>query len=441
MRDIPVPYELQCDCGHRVHGIRRSVAIQAECSACGSSVFVLPVNVYPTTRRVHSEILSGSTASRIGTVIREAVQPEAGPVDHQHPATDRPRRSDPESDREASGRADGDSTTPRKRGPEERTRRSADARPAVKAAEVPPPLPEPVPDGVVLVPRVATTVRVRRLVTPFRLLALASLVVIAGTGWWITHQRQLDRARKTWRLEMDAAETALKDGDAVALQSALNNAVAAATTLGRSDAESRRAETLLRQTQAIEQLSRFDLVEQLQRAKPRPGIPASSPLAVERVASLEGQWFVFDCPLTSLTASETAVSADLLLIVDGVPVRLECQSELLHQFARMHRNLSVIFAAQVVQCERTGGDQPEWHVVLDGTSACLITTEQHARWIGYDPGSVPELSAILERQSAFVEGVDPPAASGGQASARRGIDVRLIADFEMHASLQTEDWR
>ncbi|MGV2338666.1 MAG UNVERIFIED_CONTAM: hypothetical protein LVR18_33170 [Planctomycetaceae bacterium] len=49
--DTPTPFELPCDCGHNVAGIRRPRIQIALCSACGKSLFVLPLNVYPATRR------------------------------------------------------------------------------------------------------------------------------------------------------------------------------------------------------------------------------------------------------------------------------------------------------------------------------------------------------------------------------------------------------
>ena len=72
-KDIAVPFELPCDCGHRVTGIRRGSYQIATCTACDARVYVLAVNVYPATKRVSSEVLDGSVASRLSTIVRDLV--------------------------------------------------------------------------------------------------------------------------------------------------------------------------------------------------------------------------------------------------------------------------------------------------------------------------------------------------------------------------------
>ena len=65
---IAVPFEVPCDCGHRVTGIRRTSYQIAVCSACQSSIYVLPVNVYPTTKRIRSEVVDGPVLERVGRI-------------------------------------------------------------------------------------------------------------------------------------------------------------------------------------------------------------------------------------------------------------------------------------------------------------------------------------------------------------------------------------
>ena len=68
--DVPVPFELTCECGHRVMGIRRPAFQIADCSACQTAIYVLPVNVYPGTRRVRSEeVVDGPMVSQAGTIV------------------------------------------------------------------------------------------------------------------------------------------------------------------------------------------------------------------------------------------------------------------------------------------------------------------------------------------------------------------------------------
>ena len=88
---VPVPFEVPCDCGHRVTGIRRTSYQIAVCSACQSSLFVLPVNVYPTTKRIRSEVVDGPVLERVGTVVRDLGRGDTPPVadDSQEPRSAR----------------------------------------------------------------------------------------------------------------------------------------------------------------------------------------------------------------------------------------------------------------------------------------------------------------------------------------------------------------
>jgi hypothetical protein len=73
-KNVAVPFEVPCDCGHRVTGIRRTSYQIAECSACQASIYVLPVNVYPANRRIRSNVIEGPAIKRVATVVRELVQ-------------------------------------------------------------------------------------------------------------------------------------------------------------------------------------------------------------------------------------------------------------------------------------------------------------------------------------------------------------------------------
>lgn len=415
-RTVAVPYELTCDCGHRVAGIRRTYAIQATCSACQGTLFVLPVNVYPTTARVRSVVLDGSVASRLTSVVQEVVSGE--------PAADSGQSARPAAPAAAPARQRAESVAPRKAGQPVKGKAGGPAelqssRDTAEDAEVA----ENVfafPDGTVRVPQATLGTRLRRLVTPIRLLAVAGVMMVVLTTWWMVHQRRVSEAKRIWRQQMDVAESALKEADFSALRPALEQAVAAGETLGRDDREFRRARSLLQQTLAVDKLSRLDLVTQLQQAGgTSPGAvpdPAAERPEIADVPTIRGEWFVFECPLVFDKGPPEQIAVEILLFVDEVPVRIRTSSEILFRMARLRKNQPVLFAARLLECRRTGGMDPQWLMQLDGGSVTLITSTVHAQSAGYDPVASPDLPALLEFQAGVMERQDIAASGSAESS-------------------------
>ena len=400
IKDIVVPFELACDCGHRVGGIRRASYQVATCIACDAKIYVLPVNVYPSTRRVHSEVLDGSVASRLSVIVRDLVVGESESMpDSQSPTkpgtTLARRRSGlravsaadpPESD---TGNV---AEIPAKRSRKSITPSKNIYATALVAEQI------LVEEPVVRVPRPGIAVVIRRIFTPFRLLMLSAAVLVALTGWWIVIQRRMDDARKTWRREMDVAEQALDDNDLVALHDSLSKAVVASNTLQRDDTESRRAISLLRQTQAVLNLSSADLISTLSGCVSDDGAfdTAKAAMAAE---SLNGKWFVFEC---SLLPAESGLKADMPLIVDSVPVTINISSDSLQRVVTALPQSPLMFVASIEMC-RVVENGREFEIQLSGNSSTLITTLYHATQMGFTAANTPGLNALLERQAEFLK--------------------------------------
>ena len=400
-KDIAVPFELPCDCGHRISGIRRTSYQIGTCTACDARIYVLPVNVYPATKRVHSEVLDGSVSSRLSVIVRDLVvgEHESTPESQTSakPATiPKQSRSGPPALSQATS-VESDSSVGEKAA-ENRSRKSntrTRISPAAAALAAEPILVE---EPVVRVPRPSLAVGMRRVFTPFRLLMLSAAVLVAVTGWWIVTQRRMEDARKTWRREMDVAEQALENKDLVALHDSLSKAVAAANTLQRDDAESRRAGSLLLQTQAIQNLSPTDIVSMLSGCVSDSG-GFNSARAAAAAESLNGKWFVFEC---SLLRSENGLQADMALIVDSVPVKITISSDLLQRAVTALPQSPLIFVASVEFC-RVVDSGREFHIQLSGNSSTLITTRYHAAQMGFTAANSPGLDAVLEQQAEFLK--------------------------------------
>lgn len=396
---IPVPFEVPCDCGHRVTGIRRTSYQIAVCSACQSRIYVLPVNVYPTTKRIRSEVVDGPVLERVGTVVRDLVRRESTPEtdESQQPRTVR-KQPDSRGLRDYGAAVDLRSRGRKSKRSSDEDGNSAGASAEVHAQESADSIP------LVHVPRPSFATRMRRVFSPTRVLALAGCVILCCTGLWTVHQRKLEQARKVWRLEMDRADTALKQKDLNALGESLTLAVKAAKTLSRTDEESRVAESLLRQTEAVQQLTSMDLVSQFGSVIRNDG--SLDVTKANNVADgLRGQYFVFELVLKRRTSGEAAFQLDFPLIVNDVAIDVFVSSSVLSSCVVGGSEPNVLFTASVRECRPPSPANRRWEIVLDGPSCTLVTTEFHAEQLGFDLKTSTSLQSVLENQSRIVRSV------------------------------------
>ncbi len=234
--EIKVPFQLECECGHRVAGIRQPTSQIVECSQCHTEHFVLPVNVYPTTRRVPSEVLGGSFQQRLFAVIGQLI-PRKPPTVDRRPKTDRPagKSAGRQENDSGAGLASGNPAyaetgrSASESSGDSSGRAATGSRSDRRTAE-----PEP---KATLRPRVPLTSRIKRQFTVFRLMMFTVLIVVVSTAAWMVHRRQLEQARIAWRSAIDETERMLAEAQFGELEQLLIRADAAAAKLGRNDAE------------------------------------------------------------------------------------------------------------------------------------------------------------------------------------------------------------
>ncbi len=393
---VVVPFELICDCGHRVAGIRKSTDQIVNCSACRAALYVLPSDPYPAVRSPKGESRDGP----VPTLIPDRGQP-ASPEDSQTEAQD--VAVDGEADQEIEEVVH----SPSKDRPGRRkTSRSPNAR-KEPTNETPP----PVAEEFVPIPRVSFRDRVKRWFAPTRLLAVGLIVLVIGTSWWIVQQRRAEEARKAWRREMDLVAPALKDGDFDVLNSALQKAVNAARVLNRRDAEVLEAESLLNQTLAVKELSDLDLFSIIAEVTNEQGV-TDEVKAKDVAAILQNQRLIFDTTLKAAPVRpEDAVSRTVPLMelncsisIHSTPVRIGIASQKLNELVAAAKDMSLVFVATVRTVHVPQSAGKSWQIELDGDSVVLITTPLHARFCGLDAVEVEGLEARLEKQKAFVRG-------------------------------------
>ena len=407
-REIPVPFQVPCLCGHRVAGIRRVQHQVATCSNCGQSIFILPVNVYPATRRVHSEVPDPALAARTRAALRDLSGTAAEP-----------------SIAAASPTADASSSTASpstEAAPPSKDRQSAGRRKSAKGANTPdrpdpqsgpgssPAVNEPVVESrprVAPIPRVPLAVRLKRTFSPFRLLVVASLVLLCLTTWWLIQRQRQEVARKTWRKEMDNVQQALTDRDEEVLAASLEKAVNAAHTLNRTDTEVRLAESLLAQCRALNLLTAADPLLAL-AAFGQKNADRTTDLA-QLNAELRGLCLVFESTLTPETDSPSHWLLNLPWIVQSRQVKVLAKNPLFDVLHRHDVKEPVLFMAVIDSC-RSSTDGSGLTIELQSDSITLLTSEFLAELAGFDSRQMPELTGRLQRQLRLVTTGDPVAA-------------------------------
>ena len=386
--DIPVPFEMKCSCGQKLSGIRRTTAQQISCDECGEARFVLPVNVYPTTRRVQSEVVSGSLSNRLAAAARELV-PASEP---QH--DDSNGSSDNSTSASASVAAEQDSSNnPSRR--RSRGNASANNGDEKTAAEKKTPI----------LPQIDVKRVARRTFTPFRMIMLGVVVIVLGTGWWTVQQRRLSRARQDLRNSVDAVETAMAESNFNELLGPLQTATLAAEVLGKRDSEAGSILNLLYQTVAVNEVSSIDLVAELDRAYLKSGqLDETRVRDLKRAITLGVQFF--ECPIIKSPLNKNRIQLLLPLKIHSDRVRIESHSTLLNYAATQLKGTSLIFAARVESCEAPSAEGGEWIIELSPDGCALLTSELHCIELGLDPDAEPLLRQQLSQQEAFIESVD-----------------------------------
>jgi hypothetical protein len=395
---IPVPFELKCSCGTTVTGIRRTTWQQAVCRSCDQTIFVLPVNVYPSSKRVPSLVLDGGFLQRLKVVTGEFLASPA--QSHSESPTAKPVKpaKQQEQEQQVQSVAELKDYAPPVRVAE--PTETKESPPPVKPAEAP----RRSVARKTVVPLIRPAPVRRRLFTPFRLLVVGAVLAAVGTGWWMVHQNQLETARNLWRTSMDDVTTALSEGDLSQLSIHLQDAVDAATILHRRDADVLAAENLLRQSHAVNALSRIDLLYEIDQLVLTEPVGRTKEVAsIDR--ALDGQWFLFDCRIKHRSGSTDDVQFDLPIVDPSIDVRFVVQSEWLLTAQKDVPESTLLIAVSVDHVTWNSAGTPALTIYFTPASVTLMTSSMHCRLAGLAVDS-DAMRQQLERQEEFVRGND-----------------------------------
>lgn len=406
-QEIPVPFEVFCECGGRAAGIRRQTYQVADCSECGRSLYVLPVNPYPATRRIPSEVVAGGAGGRAVAALAElAGVPSASVAGGAAGGREVARTAEssegqlPSSGQRVKRRAVAGRGVSRAGDAVSASAAVASAAASAVAQTAPSAAVVPV------VPRVSLGVRLRRTFSPVRLLVTASLVLLSLTVWWMVQQRRQDVARRVWRQQQDAVRLALEADDLPQLTTALERLVEAAAILHRVDAEAVRASSLLKQCRAVNQLSQLDLVTALEQLVSGPA------LTDERVtAEVRGLVFVFEGILRPAGAVNGGggrgevggvLELDLPLQIADRRVRIRTGAAWLSELPAVVEGQPVLFAAALEGGHLEDRDE-SLTLLMNDESVVLLTESLPAAAAGY-VSSDAGVAQLLRRQSELLGG-------------------------------------
>ena len=345
----PDPYNVRCDCGGFVVGVRVTAAQRPSCPDCGRQVFVLPANPYPPRSKPKTpEIVPSIKATEQG--IREAQSV----------------------------------TTPAK--PERRV------NPAQE-----PPAPVNLPNGILLEART-------KILTPFRTIVLAIAVIGTVTGWGLWHRHRVESAKASVLAANEAGMKGLKEGNFVVAARELTRARDAVDLLRRTDPEANTIRRYSREAIAgngVAKSSPFEILAEY---------VSESRLGKSRFASLHRDaWLVLDVNVANPEAADRPCLLDMPIPLDGMTFRIEVDSAAIRTAAlREQENgtARIIFAAQMNEIRPPSAENPNATLVLNGKSAFLWTTLETYMALGYAEEQADELQLtrdLLARQLQQVE--------------------------------------
>lgn len=382
---IPVPFEIHCSCGNRLSGLRRNTSQLSSCSSCERTFYVLPVNCYPTTHRVPSQVSDKSLAGRSAAAMRELLgMSTAEPVT---PIVLRPARKT-RKPKTAANPADPESTAAESSQPTEQT---TNVRPNPTAAARQQSEPEELRR-----PHISLNQHLRRVFSPVRVIAFSTVLLLSLTAWWMIHERQHEAAIRNWRTCLDEVLIALDEQDPVRLREFLPQAVAAADILERNGEEAALVRSLHQQTMALEQISSSDLIDQLE------SLANEDPAVVQqKSALLRDQWFVFQTPLAAGSDSTTVVIR-LPLLFGTEPAGISVRSDLLRAYLQQAETPAALFAAPISSVQINPGPPAHAVLELDGEQLVLLTLDFLVADAGFDPEMDSELRLLFQQQATFL---------------------------------------
>ncbi|MCH2212600.1 MAG: hypothetical protein MK110_14950 [Fuerstiella sp.] len=368
--EIPVPFDVSCECGGRVTGIRTSSWQQTSCPSCHTSCFLLPANVYPSTDSVESHVIGGTFGHRLRVVAGEVLVPQKRRLRSQGDVLSK-NRSRTENDSAAGNEPA--STQPRRwRSP----RRVLSGFHPVRF--------------------------VRRAFSPFRLLLAGIIMIVSTTGYWVYQSRQYEAARTTWHKETDAIPSLVEQYQIEELEQALGRAAKAGRLLGLSGQKWRYVLNLLDETRAVRSIYRTTVPELISEVREQietgSQLPDSLRLELKRVS------FVVDGYIDPVDSRSGSYLLDIPAGSAGHAVSVQMRLPQLGDYLNQNETHRFVFAFRLSDIELNGNSARQtWTLTVAPESFVLLTSVKYCEQLGFPVSDDPSLTDILLSQRTFIE--------------------------------------
>ena len=365
MQEAPIPLQLMCQCGKMVNGHRMKRYQQVICRDCGEALFVLPKNVYPEPPPNLGFADARSEPAQ--------VRPPADRTNRSVPEAGEPRQANRE----------------KRDSPDAATESSAPVQMDVETQTAEQP---------VLLK--SERIRLRSVVSPFRLIVVAVILLVVVTFYWQRRGQGIEDAELAVQSALEAAEAAVADRDFVSAEREYGRALDALELLPDEHDRRRRIRQSWRQSHVVSHLASKPLYEALLGADRSRHV----------VSRFDDSWLLLDTWITR-NRSEGGINQYHVLLppAGDAAVVLRCTAPQLDRLDFTGLDRRVVFAARVANCAFQDGVRPRWIVDLDRDDFVLWTSLDHYRgaglldWRDGDPGAV---KAVLAEQDSSLAGAE-----------------------------------
>ncbi len=371
----PVPFVRPCPCGTKLSGVRQERARRLICADCGEPHFILPVNLYPESERIHFQPLE------VGEF-----EPSS---EYEQPAE---FDVDPELDLDSVDD-----------GKEEESRESL----------MPPPpdlgeallddwkddheeVPDSEPSQAIVIPsrqeeRAGQRQKLLLVGTAFFVLVGAMIVWGAWDGWKEAAEIRLQMAR-------DAGLVALELGDFVTARREFAEALDALQTLGVTGERYTSLHDLWMESEAAVGLTSRSLQDLVESANRTLSTGSIEDWDSEFHAIFEDQWILIDQSPSQIVPGDTngGRRIELLWGVEGVPIHVSGIDRLLTKAGGSAQR--IVFAGQLTGCRR---ESNAWVVELKPENAFLWRRFQSLEQLGFvvDSEEAQAIRDVIESQA------------------------------------------
>ena len=407
----PQPYELTCACGLRTIGIRMPKHQQVMCKQCGDMLFVLPHNVYPAPPPVMPEPVPPEIDAE--DALRQAAEKETQRksdgllgelADESRGQTQKAQREQEELRKlreQKSREEDAESQKPTRT---EKKKRSAAQKKEDRAArrEARRKRKEDAQNNP-LTAKVPLKERVRKQITPFRVIVVSAVLLIAITTWWQVRSGRIESARLRFDTARKKAMELLAEGEIVEAEPLLSEAADAADLVDRQDEHAIKVRQLHLEINALNNMAETSVFDALSSATSGP--PDDMGSAV--MSKLGGKWIVLDTwvrPVKRIDGDLIEYVVDLPVFTNNVLVETRVQTTAFTPFRIVRSGAPIVFAAKIESCEaETRKKKTRLMVRLDEDSVRLWANKLTYKALGF---SDDELPSHLDQQAALM-GIEP----------------------------------